>query len=168
MIVKATQTISLTSSAGAALQRRELFPLITALISSLPALLNSFPLCPPPFPSAHLALAHNRCEARHKHGGRCVARGVGGRAGGKKEEAASAWRCESPGAFDPIKRKEKKKTLIWTVERVYRLFILCSFLAFLLARRFPAFTFGCRPPPAETRERRRRHKKTKKEKCFDN
>lgn len=107
LIVKATQTISLTSSAGAALQRRELFPLITPLISSLPALLNSFPLCPPPFPSAHLALAHSRCEARHKHGGRCVARGRKKR---QKGEAVSVWRCESPGAFDPIKRKKEKNS----------------------------------------------------------
>lgn len=50
------------------------------------------------------------------------------------------------------------------VERVYILFILRRFLAFLLARRFPAFTFGCHPPPVETRERR--HKNTKKEKMF--
>lgn len=49
------------------------------------------------------------------------------------------------------------------VERVYILFILRCFLAFRLARRFPAFTFGCRPPPVETRERRRR-KNMKKEK----
>lgn len=77
----------------------------------------------------------------------------------------SVWRCESPGAFDPIKRKKEKNPLIWMVERVYILFILRRrFLAFLLARRFPTFTFGCRPPPVETRERR--HENTKKEEMF--
>ena len=59
---------------------------------SLPALLNSFPLFPPPFPSTHLALTYNCCEPHRKHNGRptvCV--------------CVCVCHCESRGAFDPIK-----------------------------------------------------------------
>lgn len=88
-IVKSTQTISLTVSVCAALQRRELFLLITPLIS-LPTLLNSFPLFPPPFPATHLALTYNCCEPRRKHNGRLTV-------------CVCECRCVSLGAFDPIK-----------------------------------------------------------------
>lgn len=57
---------------------------------SLPALLNSFPLFPPPFPSTHLALTYNCCEPHRKHDGRLAV-------------CVCVCYCVSLGAFDPIK-----------------------------------------------------------------